>query len=360
MVVQIKCWAMITMFGLVLAQLTVARADTIDGLVVVLVDEATIVAAVEGPIAEVTVEEGQTVAAGEVVAKLDDHKMRLHEQLAEQELVIAVNRLDQSHGIEAAKSVAETERLKLREQAIRLEMERQRAANELKVLAAEKAEAVAKNEWERAREARQNFSDAVSESEIEALQLAFQRSELETREARFQNEIAKMEARLAELTSETAQSELVSSEIAVKQAESSREITVVEVAIKRLMREMAKVQRDERSVRSPIAGQMVSVLVRPGDWVRPGEVVARVIGTARLRAEGFMPARLVNSIQGAKPLTIIVTAADGKPVQVTGERRFVSPEIDPITNEVRFWVEFSNLQHGLRPGCRAMIVTDSN
>lgn len=334
------------------------HGESVDGLIVVLVDEAAVVSVIEGSVLEIQVEEGQSVTADELVVKLDDRKMRLREQLAQEELRIAEKRIEQSHAIDSARSTVDTERLRVREQSIRLEMERRRAANELKVLAAEKAEAVAKNEWQRAGEARASFADAVSESEIEALRLAFQRSELETREARFQNQIAVLEVQLAELAIQTGQSQLEAAEIAVKQAESLQAIAKVEKSIKRIQRELAGAQSNDCLIRSPIEGQVVSIHVRPGEWVRPGDLVARVIGTRRLRVEGFAPSKWIDWIENTAKLTIVATGFDGQRIEVEGTRRFVQPEIDPVTNEVRFWVEFDNPGGHLRPGCRAKIEMD--
>ncbi|MCG8451277.1 MAG: efflux RND transporter periplasmic adaptor subunit [Pirellulales bacterium] len=40
----------------------------------------------------------------------------------------------------------------------------------------------------------------------------------------------------------------------------------------------------------------------------------------------------------------------GKTIEVTGTLRFVSPEMDPVTKQVRIWAELPNKDGKLRPG----------
>ncbi|TWT87958.1 HlyD family secretion protein [Neorhodopirellula pilleata] len=361
MVISVSRWnRIVTLIGLTIVLASDGWTATIDGLVVALVDEAVIVSRVEGPVEEVSIEEGQLLQENELVAKLDDRRVQIHEQLAAQDLAIAESAVKHSHRIDAARSAAATQRHRVSEQAIRLEIDRRRAANELKVLAAEKAEAAAKNEWERARTARENFTDSVSESELESLRLAYERSELESQEARFQNQIAELEARLGEMAAETGRSQLESATIEIAAAESERTILELEVAIKRLNRQLAEVEAADRQIRSPIAGRAVAVAVRPGDWVRPGDLVARVISLTRLRVEGFAPAATSDRLRDEPTVRIAVDMPDGSSVQIKGQSRFVSPEVDPVTGEVRFWIEFDNPGERVRPGYRAKLIMETD
>lgn len=351
----------IMMFALFLVGIApITRAESIDGLVVALVDEAMIVSRVEGLIDAVLIKEGQPIDEHDMVAKLDDRRVQINEQLAAQDLAIIESSLEHSHLIEAARSAAATQRHRVSEQTIRLEIDRRRAANELKVSAAEKAEAVAKNQWERAREAKMNFSDSVSQSEIESLRLDYERSELESREARFQRQIAELEVRLAETMAETGRSQFESATIEVAAAEAAREVLELEAAMKRLNRQLAEVESVDRQIRSPLAGRAVSVAVRNGDWVRPGDLIARVIGLDRLRVEGFATAAMADQIRDDPMVRIVITLPNGQSVDAIGQGRFVSPEVDPVTGEVRFWIQFDNPGDRVRPGYRARLTMETN
>jgi len=46
---------------------------------------------------------------------------------------------------------------------------------------------------------------------------------------------------------------------------------------------------------------------------------------------------------------------DGKPQAFSGKIAFISPEVDPITGQVRVWAEVDNRDGRLRPGQAAMM-----
>lgn len=332
-----------------------AAKQKIGGLVVVLVDEAAIAATIEGSVSRLVVGEGDTVTAGGIIIQLDDRKVRLEESLAQRATDIADHRQTQTSEMDAAKVViAEQEQL-ISEHKIRSELNSRRADNQLKSQAAEKAELVAKNEWQRAKSARQNFADAVSDSEIEGLQLAYERCQLETREAIFQLEMASIDVRLDHAMGETLQWQLESARVALQAAHSTDEIQKLEFDIQSLKLELARVARDEHQIESPINGTVVSISTRVGDWVRGGQVVARIIGRKRLRVEGYVSATHADALRKARDLAVEVTQPDGTTVRREGVRKFVGPEMDAVTGEVRVWVEFDNSDGEVYPGSKATI-----
>ncbi len=330
-------------------------AGGIGGLVVVLVDEASIAAAIEGSVREVVVGEGETVSAGDVIIQLDDRKAQLEQSLAQQAAEIATHRQVETSAVDAAKvAVAEQEQT-IAEHEIRSELNRRRAANELKIQAAEKAELVAKNEWQRAESARQNFVDAVSESEIEGLQLAYERCQLETREAIFQLEMAAIDVRLDQAMGKTLQWQLESARVSLHAAKAANEVRALEAKIQGLKLDLAHVVSDDHHLQSPIDGTVVSISAGVGDWVRSGQVIARIIGRERLRAEGYVTSEHAHRLRNANSVVVRVTNSDGTTVQRDGVQRFVSPELDAVTGEVRIWIEFDNRDGKIYPGSKASV-----
>lgn len=332
-----------------------AAKQKISGLVVVLVDEASIAATIEGSVSELVVGEGDAVNAGDVIIQLDDRRVTLEESLAQRATDIAAHRQTQTSEVDAAKvAVAEQEQL-ISEHEIRSELNSRRAGNELKSQAAQKAELVAKNEWQRAKSARQSFADAVSDSEIEGLQLAYERCQLETREAIFQLEMASIDVRLDQAMGKTLQWQLESARVAMQAAQSANEIQKLECEIQSLKLELARVARDEHQIESPIDGTIVSISTRVGDWVRGGQVVARIIGRKRLRAEGYVSATQAETLRKARNLAVVVTQPDSTTLSRESVRQFVGPEMDAVTGEVRVWIEFDNRGGEIYPGSKAII-----
>ncbi len=330
-------------------------ATTMGGLVVVLVDEASIAATIEGSVSKVVVSEGDTVMAGDAIIQLDDRKARLEKSLAERTTEIANHRQTETSGVDAAKvAVAEQEQL-IAEHEIRSELNSRRAGNELKINAAEKAELVAKNEWQRAKSARQNFADAVSDSEIEGLQLAYERNQLETREAKFQLEMAAIEVRLDQAIGKSLQWKLESARVALQAARSADDVRKLETEIQILNLELASVVTDEHRIASPIDGTVVSISAHVGDWLRAGQVVVRITGRNRLRAEGYVTTANADALRHADETSVIITDSDGTAINRMGVKQFVSPEMDAVTGEVRVWIEFDNSDGKVYPGSKATV-----
>ena len=183
-------------------------SDPIEDLVVMLVDEAVIVSVVEGRVSQVPIEEGMPVDSGDVIVRLEDQKQQINLSLARRDLEMAESIAVQAHGLDSAQAKSDSQQSRIDEHSVRMSQNRSKADNDLQVLAAQKAEAVAKNEWTRARASRRKFSDSVSQSELDSLQLTFERSQLETREARFQQSMSKLDVELDGSVLETLRSQL--------------------------------------------------------------------------------------------------------------------------------------------------------
>jgi macrolide-specific efflux system membrane fusion protein len=71
----------------------------------------------------------------------------------------------------------------------------------------------------------------------------------------------------------------------------------------------------------------------------------------RLRAEGFASAELASeSLVGAKAHFEPAKEKGAATPAVEGVLRFVSPEIDPVSRQVRVWAEIDNHDLRMRPG----------
>jgi macrolide-specific efflux system membrane fusion protein len=91
------------------------------------------------------------------------------------------------------------------------------------------------------------------------------------------------------------------------------------------------------------------VYVRRGEWVEPGQEALRIVNVDRLKAEGFIPAARATADLTGKSVTLEVDGAVSDTVP-SGTIVFVSPEVDPITGQVRLWAEIDNRDGRLRPG----------
>jgi macrolide-specific efflux system membrane fusion protein len=76
------------------------------------------------------------------------------------------------------------------------------------------------------------------------------------------------------------------------------------------------------------------------------------VNVDRLKAEGFVSAAQATAdLPGKSVLLTVDAAANESPTALPGGTMvFVSPEVDPITGQVRVWAEIDNRDGRLKPG----------
>lgn len=231
-----------------------------------------------GVIEQILVSEGQQVAAGELLVKLDSKSAELAVQRARQE----------------------------RDQA------REKAANDLQIAYAAKALEVAQAELARSQESIAKFPKSISRSQLDVERLTVEKLQLERRQAEHDQRLAQFDLEVKETALAAAERELQLHEI-----------------------------------RAPVAGMVTLIRGRAGEWVEPGAAVLRLIAVRQLRAEGFADAAAL-PVDGAGGGVQFRLPDNG--MAHPGTLRFVSPEIDAVTRQVRVWAEIDNSQLKLRPG----------
>jgi macrolide-specific efflux system membrane fusion protein len=197
------------------------------------------------------------------------------------------------------------------------EIARKQAGNDLKVRLARKSTDVARAELKRAIESVEKYKKSVSDTEIDRLRLAADKAELEIEQALHEQETARLTSRLKEIEMELANQAV-----------------------------------DRRLLTSPISGMVVQVNLHQGEWVQPGKTVVRVLRVDRLRVEGFVAAELLSGDLVGRRATLTVDLPGRAGVAFEGAVVFVSPEINPVNQQVRVWAEVDNRQLLLRPGLR--------
>jgi multidrug efflux pump subunit AcrA (membrane-fusion protein) len=97
--------------------------------------------------------------------------------------------------------------------------------------------------------------------------------------------------------------------------------------------------------------------------VEPGTPVLRIVAADALRAEGFAPADALDVLQVGAKVQFVIAASDeagavaeAAVTQYQGQLAFVSPEVDPVSRQVRIWAELDNANHELRAGQQGRLV----
>jgi len=185
---------------------------------------------------------------------------------------------------------------------------------------AAKTTEVARAELTRSIESNSKYAKTVSNSELDRQRLLVDQGELETQRAEHQQQIAALTHQIRDNEHRSALDQLAL-----------------------------------RKMTAPLKGMVVEVRSGRGEWVQPGDAVARIIRLDRLRVEGFLSFRLgVRNLVG-RPAEVTAQSDDGEIMVLPGKVVFVSPEIDPLNDQVRVWIDIENDDLKLWPGMIASV-----
>lgn len=187
----------------------------------------------------------------------------------------------------------------------------------------------AESELRRAQQLRAVDREAVSDAELNSLQL-------ELAKAVQQFEQAKSDLELADL---------------------SRQVQEVEVTT-------AQLTLQKRQIKAPFSGAVSRLYKSQGEWVKPGDNVARLVQLDQLIARAAVDLRHRSlNLDGAKAAIEIVATPDDSPEirkldgkKFPGRVVFIDPEIDATNGEFELWAEFENPQMVLSPGLRVRLI----
>jgi macrolide-specific efflux system membrane fusion protein len=194
------------------------------------------------------------------------------------------------------------------------DISRAKATNDVKIRYAQKALEVSEAELRRSTESIQKFAKSVSQSQLDVEQLTVQKNRLES-----------------------------------EQAEHDQAIAVLEMKAQETDLNAAKAEITRRRIVAPFDGAIVQVYLRKGEWAEPGQKALRIVNTERLKAEGFIRAEDATMVATGNAVQLVIEL-NGKPQTFAGKIAFVSPEVDPITGQVRVWAEIENRDGRLRTG----------
>jgi macrolide-specific efflux system membrane fusion protein len=267
---------------------TPAREVKLSHCLVSLIEDVQVPAREAGPLVNVTVAEGQYVTAGQLLAQIDDQQPQIDKLAAELERDAALAK----------------------------------AQDDIEVRYAEAAFAVASAELERAVSIDRKSPGGVTQQEIQKLQLAKHRDELQIERSKLERRVAKMNA------------------------------DVHQAAVKSATNAVTR-----RQIISPLAGVVVNILHEKGEWVAAGEPVLQVVRIDRLRVEGFLNATEVGPEEViGRPVAVEVQLVGGKTARFSGDVVFVSPLVQ-AGDKYRIRAEVENRSENssplLRPGMTA-------
>jgi macrolide-specific efflux system membrane fusion protein len=134
------------------------------------------------------------------------------------------------------------------------------------------------------------------------------------------------------------------SELQIEQAELERRMAALAAASKGVELEAAENAIERRLIKSPLDGVVVQIFPHQGEWMQPGDPLARVVRADKLRVEGYVDSsRFGPEEVRDRPVTVEVTLADNRRESFAGRIVFTSPLVES-GGDYRVFAEVENRQ----------------
>jgi multidrug resistance efflux pump len=298
-------------------------AIQVNSLTTVLIRQAEIAAREAGTLKTLSVQAGQTIEEGTLLATLDDEPQELAVALAELNVQIATLKADNQLPVETAQALireAEQEKLRLE---IAARISEKQSAGDVAIRLAEKNREVADFELQRARKAREAFNGSISNAELNRLQVLYDQRTLEIEEARDEHAVAALKSQSDQVAVQQQQEAVARSKLLASEREQEQRVARGSLDVARNELSLAKLKLARRRIVAPFNATVAAVSRQEGEWLEPGTVLLRLIQLDRLRVEGFVTATQAMKIRAGQ--NVVIRFPDSDLESVEGAITFVSP-----------------------------------
>lgn len=324
-----------------------------------LVREARISARDAGILAQMNVREGDSVKQGQVIAELDSEQQDLNVAAVELNTQVADLRADDNTAVESAMAQLLEAKSARRVKEIALQISEAEAKTDVPVQIARAETKLRQMELDRATSARRSFEGSIPQAQIDRLQTAVSKGQLEIHQAENDLEVKRMKPDAERAAIQQKDDEIRRYEALVGQTKNERVVAQLTRDLRKNELQVARLNRERRNIRAPFDGVVVEIPGAEGEWVEQGAVVARLIDLATLRAEGFLPAQQASQQLVGRPVAIRLTVG-GQQQILKGTVTMISPEVDPVNQQVRFRAEFENANRQILPGMNGLLTIKTN
>ena len=181
--------------------------------------------------------------------------------------------------------------------------------------------AVNKRELRQSEIANQNFRGTVSSTELDKLRLVVEQSALAIEQAAHERLIARATA-----------------------TEKQASVNIVNERLKK------------HGIETTVNGIVTEIDVELGEWVEAGKPIVRVISLDPIRVECFVDGLKYGRNLVGKKAEFVPSLGDAKDKEAfSGEVTHVSPELHPVTGQVRLWATIKNPNHEILAGMRGKL-----
>lgn len=290
-------------------------------------DDAIVAAKVGGRLREVTVREGDTVSAGQVLAILDDDQVSARVAQARSGVDAAAARLDRARRqIGVLEEQLEQGRIGIDQSRLDAQGRVDQARGQL--AAAEAALAQAEANWQQAAWDAERFETLAREGhepERTARQARAHATALEAsvRAARRQVEAARGALETANASLKNPAVRTSQQAALVRQVEQARaDVTAFEseLARARAVVEEAEASRADLNVRAPFDGTVATRSAEPGEVLAPGTPIVTIVNLGEVYLRGFIPEGDIGRIRVGQTARVYLDSNPATPIDADVSR----------------------------------------
>jgi macrolide-specific efflux system membrane fusion protein len=153
-------------------------------------------------------------------------------------------------------------------------------------------------------------------------------------------------------------------QLQIEKAVKDLEIAAKEADVKKAELSAAEIALAHRQIKAPFAGEVVELVQKEAQWVKPGDPILRLVQFEKLRVDCFAPAWEYDPADLAnRRVTVVAHLARGRKASAEGRVVFVDQTV-LLNNTYRIRAEVDNQKEGdfwlLRPGQIAEITIHSS
>jgi biotin carboxyl carrier protein len=186
-------------------------------------------------------------------------------------------------------------------------------------------------------------ADAAQRQASNETPLRYARASLEVAEATLRvREAAKIKGPVTKLELDRLALEVTRMRLGVEQALKEQSIAAMQKSVLKLDAKTADARCDRHRILAPAPGVVGEVYRAPGEWIRAGEPICRMVQMDRVHVEGFAPfRRRAELINRDVSIDLAQHARPDLQFEFVGKITSISPEVKS-GNVVQFWAEFDN------------------
>ncbi len=290
-------------------------------------DEAAVAPRLGGRILDIRVREGDTVAAGDVIAVLDDEQVRAREDQAKATLLQAEARA------RAAGDQVAVLHAQLRQAQLHTEQSKVDAAGRVSQAEADLANAEAQLAQQQAsyqfalydKDAYTKLAQSGAVSERQAKQAASTADQLEAAvvaaRRRVDAEKGALTTAKANLTNpDIREAETTTVRKQLAQQETEVASAMAQTAQARAQLAEAQANRTDLTVRAPFAGTIVTRSAEPGEIVGNGAPIVTLVDLSRVYLRGFVPEGRIGAVKVGQPARVYIDSSPNEGIDASVSR----------------------------------------